>query len=654
MSRTSRYASSSRRRNARSSEKPRAIAWTMSRAFRASTGSDAPVSSIVTSPLTESTAIRVPVDCWSRCFVTPSGPMRTPSRSAGIRAYNMSVPQDRLLEGSRGGVDAQAFEEPSNVHDVPTKPFLRMGMIQGHRLTDVDHDDAVLPPEEIVFAHVRVDELRLPDCLQVRDDVLVYGRGRFQRDFAERRSGRALVSDICHDQHVVEDPLRGRDANAGILHPHQVLVFFLGPRENRRLRRPFHAFEPGIAFDVQGDVPEGRRVDAINLEGLRAACGVRRVEDIRLLPRAHGIVQGRNHPVADQGRDGQERGVVEDLVVRLAGRRVLLLRPEGVDLSFEIPHLSVVEHRCENDRPGRIRALWASEDVDRFRDETAAAHVARLGPHVAVLDVALLVLELPDLDDEEVALADPHPFLQLARDATEPTLAIGTHHADPGRPEKLVGNAEDFAVFRTRHSDPDDLLFGHSGVDGEGRLKRLRVRSLREIDRVGNEGPILDAGLPHRRVREGNRRGLGERRTHDIDPLRKSVLLIIHEAEPVYDRAVAEQVPVRLGLVLDVPPNLIRITERRLRFNTILPGTVHLERLVHQDVRGLVVLRAEVLLRFILEAAGIEPDGKLRLAPPTAGVLAGGPPGGEKKGPPGPFPRLPPQGIVLGSAVFVW
>src|SRR5207253_7522812 len=100
---------------------------------------------------------------------------------------------------------------------------------------------------------------------------------------------------------------------------------------------------------------------------------------------------------------------------------------------------------------------------------------------------------------------------------------------------------------------------------------------------------------------------------------------IVHEAEPVYDRAVTEKVAVRLELLLDVPPNLIRITERRLRFNPILSGSVHLERLVHQDVRGLVVLRAEVLLRLILEAAGIEPSGKLRLAPPTAGVLAGGP-----------------------------
>src|SRR5438046_8748580 len=216
MSRTYRYASSSRRRNARAPGKPRAIGWTISRPFRARTGSDAPVSSIVTSPLMESTAIRVPVDCWSRCFVTPSGPMRTPSRSAGIRAYNMSVLQDRLLEGSRGGVDPEAFEEPSNVRDVPTKPFLRMGMIQRHRLTDVDHDDAVLPPEEIVFAHVRVEEPRLPDRAQVRDDVRVHGRGRFQRHFAEGRSGRALIPDICRDQHVVEGPFLRRAAKPSL------------------------------------------------------------------------------------------------------------------------------------------------------------------------------------------------------------------------------------------------------------------------------------------------------------------------------------------------------------------------------------------------------------------------------------------------------
>src|SRR5436853_1839541 len=115
------------------------------------------------------------------------------------------------------------------------------------------------------------------------------------------------------------------------------------------------------------------------------------------------------------------------------------------------------------------------EHVDRFRNESAAAHVARFGLRIAVLDVALFVLELPDLDDEEVALADPHPLFQFARDPTESTLPVRTHHADPGCSKKLVGDAEDFGVFRTRHSDPYDLFFGHSRVDAEGRLKRLRV-----------------------------------------------------------------------------------------------------------------------------------------------------------------------------------
>jgi len=48
-----------------------------------------------------------------------------------------------------------------------------------------------------------------------------------------------------------------------------------------------------------------------------------------------------------------------------------------------------------------------------------------------------------------------------------------------------------------RASDTDDLfLFGHFRVDGEGWLKRLRVRSLWEIDRVGKEGSLLEACLP--------------------------------------------------------------------------------------------------------------------------------------------------------------
>src|SRR5438552_17814664 len=88
------------------------------------------------------------------------------------------------------------------------------------------------------------------------------------------------------------------------------------------------------------------------------------------------------------------------------------------------------------------KSFVGSEDVNRFWDEAATRHVAGLGLRVAVLDVALLVLELPDLHDQEVPLADPHPFLELPRHPTEPALPVRPHHADPGRPAEPPRNPE--------------------------------------------------------------------------------------------------------------------------------------------------------------------------------------------------------------------
>src|SRR6266498_472797 len=49
-----------------------------------------------------------------------------------------------------------------------------------------------------------------------------------------------------------------------------------------------------IAFDVNGDVPERRIGDSVDLDRLRPPRGVRGVEHARLLPGADGIVQRRN------------------------------------------------------------------------------------------------------------------------------------------------------------------------------------------------------------------------------------------------------------------------------------------------------------------------------------------------------------------------
>src|SRR5207302_642777 len=54
-----------------------------------------------------------------------------------------------------------------------------------------------------------------------------------------------------------------------------------------------------------------------------------------------------------------------------------------------------------------------------------------------------------------------------------------------------------------------------------------------------------------------------------------------------------------------------------------------------------------------IEAAGIEPGGKLRLAPPTAGVLAGGPLGRVDDVRAVHFLELPSQALVLDAVDVV-
>src|ERR1043165_7291201 len=81
--------------NAASGENPPAIAFTMSSAVSGIKGSLALVSSIHTSPWSESTRVLTPVmrsSCWR---VSPLGPMTPPTRSKGIRTYR--ILDQRLL-----------------------------------------------------------------------------------------------------------------------------------------------------------------------------------------------------------------------------------------------------------------------------------------------------------------------------------------------------------------------------------------------------------------------------------------------------------------------------------------------------------------------------------------------------------------------------
>src|SRR3989442_8754441 len=169
---------------------------------------------------------------------------------------------------------------------------------------------------------------------------------------------------------------------------------------------------------------------------------------------------------------------------------------------------------------------------------------------------------------------------------------------------------------------------------------------------------MLDSSLPDGLVRERQRWRLEERRADDVDALRQLVFLVIDVAEPVYDGAIAEHIAVRLKLLAQVASDLVRVAERRLGLDPVLPRAVHFDRLVEQDVGRLVVFRPKVLLRLVLEGAGVEPRVELCFAPPTAGILAGAaPPGGHQvpagypvpvSGPRAGFYPLPP-GVYLSQ-----
>src|SRR3989304_4848663 len=162
-------------------------------------------------------------------------------------------------------------------------------------------------------------------------------------------------------------------------------------------------------------------------------------------------------------------------------------------------------------------------------------------------------------------------------------------------------------------------------IEDEG-LKRFRgCRLPREVYFRATEGRGGHAHRGHRDVVVRHGRRLEEGRVDDVDPFGEIVLHVVHVAEPVDDRAVPEQLAIGPHLLPDVPLDLVGVAEGRLRLDPVLPGAVHVERIVEEDVRGLVVLRPKSLPRRGGRGAGVEPRVELRLAPAPAGVLTRGP-----------------------------
>src|SRR3990170_4697912 len=351
MSRTAKYVSSSWSRQARSSLKPRPIADTMSRTFTARNLSLAPDSSIVTSPDSESTRTTTPVSPSRRFFVSPPGPMSTPMRSCGIRAYSISAAPEASFEPPRVRVHADAREIPCDVPDVPPEPVVAPRMREGHRLSTVDHPRPSIPPEEVVFAQVPVDEFRVPHRRHRGDHVLVRHRRGRKPDLADHGSGHRVVADVLHEEAVLVHRHGFRDEDARLAHPLKVLELLLRPHGDHLAERAPDLLEPRVPPEILREGPERRRVHAVDFQGGPARSG-RRVEHVPLLSRAHGIIHRGDRPVGDQLVHRHERGLVEDLVVRLPLVRVLLDALQDLDAFLEQGQFLVIHPHGDGTEPG--------------------------------------------------------------------------------------------------------------------------------------------------------------------------------------------------------------------------------------------------------------------------------------------------------------
>ena len=83
-----------------------------------------------------------------------------------------------------------------------------------------------------------------------------------------------------------------------------------------------------------------------------------------------------------------------------------------------------------------------------------------MGFGVAHAYVCLLILEVPRLDHNEIALAHPLPASHLARDASEAAFAILADCSDPASTEYLISDCKHLVHLPFRKGDADAIAAG--------------------------------------------------------------------------------------------------------------------------------------------------------------------------------------------------
>ncbi|MPM69178.1 hypothetical protein SDC9_116122 [bioreactor metagenome] len=281
----------------------------------------------------------------------------------------------------------------------------------------------------------------VPESVYREGYDLIVSLVRFLQHAVLQLGGRGvLVAYVLHDQAVLLESEGLRDGDARIPVPVEVAVLLPGPGIDQLPAIALYVAESGVPFNVFVDPFESGSGGPEYLQGHRLAVRVLGVEYVALLPRGYRESYVLYHTGGHEVVDGHQGLGIEDLCqcASLVSALVCLQRIySALQISVD---LLIGCHGT------------TLENIQVLGDPVPLAQVHGLSPRVSESYVAFVRLEIPNRDYHQVALSDPHPFLDLSRDAADPGDPVLAHYAYLRGPEQLVSYSEHLSFFYVRQT----------------------------------------------------------------------------------------------------------------------------------------------------------------------------------------------------------
>ncbi len=215
------------------------------------------------------------------------------------------------------------MEKRADVFDVARQIFFRVRIFERRRLAQVDKHRFVVVIQDVELAQVRVDQAGFVQFLHVFHDGIEEFLRLLRVRVLQARRGNVAVADKLHDEHVVHDGARQRDAHACLAGKEQIAEFALRPEQDHTPAIAVQRGKARVGTDVIIHAVEVARCHAVNLD--RNALALREPrKHIGLLANADGAFQTVQGALAHELQDGDVREIIKNRLEGLVIRRLAL------------------------------------------------------------------------------------------------------------------------------------------------------------------------------------------------------------------------------------------------------------------------------------------------------------------------------------------